>query len=77
LLDTVRRGDDLTCTTVAELALRYVIDTPGITAATAGVRTIAHLAAAFGAADAPPLPARIREALDDRRWGERWYTPGG
>jgi aryl-alcohol dehydrogenase-like predicted oxidoreductase len=73
LLEQMKRADDLACPTVAELALRYVIDTPGITAATTGVRTIAHLAAALGAGDGTPLPPRIREALDDRRWGERWY----
>lgn len=73
LLDGLRRGDDLTCATVAELALRVVIDTPGVTAAVPGVRTLEHLAAALGVAAASPLPARIRDALDGRRWGEGWY----
>lgn len=73
LVEQMRRGEDLTCPSIAELALRFVIDTPGVTAATAGVRTIPHLAAALGAGDGVPLPARIRAALDDRRWGERWY----
>lgn len=73
LLDGMRRGEDITCASVAELALRYVIDTPGVSAATVGVRTIAHLAAALGAGAGAPLPARIRGILDDRRWGERWY----
>lgn len=74
LLDTLRRGDDVTCATVAELALRFVIDTPGVTAAVAGMRTMEHLAVALGAASATaPLPTRIRDALVDRRWGERWY----
>jgi aryl-alcohol dehydrogenase-like predicted oxidoreductase len=73
ILEQMTRGEDLTCGSVAELALRYVIDTPGITAATVGARTIAHLAIVLGAADGAPLGARIREALDDRRWGERWY----
>lgn len=75
LLDRMKRGEDVTCATVAELALRYAIDTPGITAATVGLRTIEHLAIALGAADGAPLPARVREVLDDRRWGERWYSP--
>ena len=74
LLENLRRGDDLTCATVAELALGFVIETPGVTAAIPGLRTIPHLAAALGAASAPPLPARLRAALDERRWGEGWYA---
>ncbi|HUQ08350.1 MAG TPA: aldo/keto reductase [Kofleriaceae bacterium] len=73
VLEQMKRGDDLTATTVADLALRYILDTAGITAATVGVRTIPHLAAALGAADGAALPARIRAELDDRRWGEHWY----
>jgi aryl-alcohol dehydrogenase-like predicted oxidoreductase len=73
ILDGMKRGEDITASSVADLALRFVIDTPGITAATVGVRTIEHLAVALGAGDGAPLTARIREALDDRRWGEHWY----
>jgi aryl-alcohol dehydrogenase-like predicted oxidoreductase len=75
VLEQMKRGEDVTAASVPELALRYALDTSGLTAAVVGVRTIDHLAAALGAGDSAtvPLPARTREALDDRRWGEQWY----
>lgn len=73
LLEQLRRGEDVSSPSVADLALRYVLDTPGVTSAAVGVRTIPHLAATLGAGDGGALPARIRAELDDRRWGEAWY----
>lgn len=73
ILSELRRADDLEIPTVAELALRFVVDTPGITAAVAGTRAPLHAALNLAAADGRPLPARIRTALLARRWGEGWY----
>ncbi len=76
LLDGLIRGDDLEQATVAELALRFVVDHPAITVAIAGARTAAHVAANLGCADGRRLSARVRAALDERRWGEGWYATG-
>jgi aryl-alcohol dehydrogenase-like predicted oxidoreductase len=74
ILEQMKRGPDLDIATVAELALRYAIEVPGITAAVVGVRTVGHaLIDLTCAADGRPLPARIRAALDERRWGEGFY----
>ena len=73
LLGGVKRGPDLEQATVAELALRFAIDHPAITAAIPGARTLAHVVANIACADGRPLPARVRAALDDRRWGLGWY----
>jgi hypothetical protein len=32
-----------------------------------------HVATALACADGRPLAARIRAALDARRWGDGWY----
>lgn len=74
ILSELRRADDLEVPTVAELALRFVVDTPGITAALAGTRVPLHAALNLAAADGRPLPARIRAALLARPWGEGWYA---
>lgn len=74
LLDGMIRGGDLEQATVAELALRFAIDHPAITAAIPGARTPAHALANLEAADGRPLPARVRAALDGRHWAERWYA---
>ena len=74
VLDGLRRGDDVEIPTVAELALRYAIDPPAITAAVVGVRTAEHVLADLPVADYRRLPAGLRAALDDRRWGETWYA---
>lgn len=73
LVDQLRRGPDLDVTTVVELALRFVLDHPAITAAIPGARTPAHVLANLACADGRPLAPRIRAALDERHWGERWY----
>ena len=59
---------------MAELALRYAIDPPAMTAAVVGARTPEHVLADLPVADYRRLPAGLRTALDDRRWGERWYA---
>ncbi len=74
ILAELRRADDLEIPSVAELALRFLLDTPGITAAIAGTRVPLHAALNLAAADGRPLPARIRTALTARRWGEGWYA---
>ncbi len=73
LLDGMKRKDDVTCATVAELALRYLIDSPGITAAVVGARTIPHAFEALMAGDGSTVSVRIRDVLVHRQWGERWY----
>ncbi len=75
LLDGLRRAPDLTCATVAELAVRFVLDHPAITATIPGARTADHARANLACADGVPLLPRIRAALDRRPWGEGWYPP--
>jgi aryl-alcohol dehydrogenase-like predicted oxidoreductase len=60
----VARPPYLECRTVAELALRFVLDHPGVTAAVPLISTAAHLQVALLAAAAPPLSAELAERLD-------------
>jgi aryl-alcohol dehydrogenase-like predicted oxidoreductase len=73
LLDGMRRGEDVTCATVPELALRSVIGMPGVTAAVVGARRVEHVAAATLCGDGTALSPRVRDVLAGRRWGEGWY----
>ncbi len=73
LLDGLRRGEDVTCASVAELAVRAVVGAAGVTAAVVGVRRLEHLREAVACADGGALSPRIAAALDARRWGEGWY----
>jgi aryl-alcohol dehydrogenase-like predicted oxidoreductase len=73
LLDGLRRGPDLAEATVAELALRFAVAHPAITAAIPGARTPGHAIANLACADGRPLPARVKAALDDRAWAPGWY----
>ena len=75
LLDGLRRAGDLEQVTVAELALRFVVDHPAITAAIPGARTPAHAFQNAACAEGRPLRPRIRAALDARPWAEGWYPP--
>ncbi len=75
LLDGMRRGEDVECETVADLALRAVVETPGITAAVVGARRVDHVLAAIAAGDGRAIAARVRAELQGRRWGEGWYEP--
>jgi len=43
-------------------------------AAVVGARTAEHVLAPAAVADYRRLPAGLRAALDDRRWGETWYA---
>jgi len=43
-------------------------------AAVVGARTAEHVLADLPVADYRRLPAGLRAALDDRRWGETWYA---
>ncbi|OWP63095.1 oxidoreductase [Hymenobacter amundsenii] len=49
--------------TPAEVAVRFVLDTPGVTAAVLGIRTEAQLSEALRLAECPPLMAEAREQL--------------
>lgn len=57
------RPDDLEATTLAELALRYVIDRDAIVLPRLHRRD--HLAEAIAAAGAPPLSPRLRDLVDE------------
>jgi len=77
-LEAVRRHPELAHDTLAQLALAYVVDAPGVTAALVGARSVEHARAAVqGSARflMPALPAPIRAALDEQRWGDAWYRP--
>ncbi len=49
--------------TPAEVAARFVLDTPGVTSAVLGIRTEAQLSEALRVGAAGPLPAEAREQL--------------
>jgi aryl-alcohol dehydrogenase-like predicted oxidoreductase len=54
--------------TMAELALRFILSNPTVTAVIPGMRTPAHLAANVAASDRGPLPDDLLAALRSHRW---------
>lgn len=68
----VKRGCDL-----VEGAYRYVLDHPAISSALVGASNITELRQAIAVADAEPLPATLRESLQQINIAERrWLNPG-
>ncbi|HEX5826090.1 MAG TPA: aldo/keto reductase, partial [Candidatus Limnocylindrales bacterium] len=55
-------------TSMASLALRFVISSPDVTTVIPGVRTPEHLADNLAAAEAGPLPDELLAALRAHRW---------
>ena len=51
-----------------ELALRFIISTPGVTTVIPGMRTARHVVANLGAGTAGPLSAEQMDALRAHRW---------
>ena len=54
--------------TMAELALRFVLSNPDVATVIPGMRKPAHVRANLAASDAGPLPDDLRAALRRHRW---------
>ncbi len=73
LRETVARVEALRAlvpdgSTMAEMALRFILSSPDVTTVIPGMRTPAHLAANIAAAEAAPLSEALSEALRAHRW---------
>jgi aryl-alcohol dehydrogenase-like predicted oxidoreductase len=55
-------------TTMAQLALRFILSSPDVTTMIPGMRRPEHLAANIAASEAGPLPTEVLEALRAHRW---------
>ena len=54
--------------TLAELALRFILDEPRVDTVIPGMRSIAHVRANLAVSDAPPLTDAMRGELRRHRW---------
>jgi aryl-alcohol dehydrogenase-like predicted oxidoreductase len=54
--------------TMAEMALRFILDNDTVSTVIAGMRKVPHVDANLSASDAGPLPARLHAALRAHRW---------
>ena len=54
--------------TLPELALRFVLSSPAVSAVIPGMRSPAHVRANLAASDAGPLPADLLDELRTHRW---------
>jgi aryl-alcohol dehydrogenase-like predicted oxidoreductase len=54
--------------TLAELALRFILDEPRVDTVIPGMRSIAHVRANLAVSDAPPLTDALRGELRRHRW---------
>lgn len=53
---------------MAELALRFILDNPDVSTTIPGMRKLKNVEANLGAADARPLAAKLHERLRAHRW---------
>jgi aryl-alcohol dehydrogenase-like predicted oxidoreductase len=73
LPSTVERVDRLktllpSWMTLPEMALRFVLDNPGVSSTIVGMRTAGHLRENLAVSDKPPLRAHVLSELRKHRW---------
>jgi aryl-alcohol dehydrogenase-like predicted oxidoreductase len=54
--------------TMAEMALRFILDNPAVSTVIPGMRTLSHVDANLAVSDAAPLPGRLHAELKAHRW---------
>jgi aryl-alcohol dehydrogenase-like predicted oxidoreductase len=73
LRQSVARGDALKPLvpggmTMAEMALRFILNSPSVSTTIPGMRKVPHVESNLGASDAGPLPEALHRALRAHRW---------
>lgn len=63
------------CPTLAQLALRFVLDHPAVSTVIPGMRRVARVAENCAASDGKRLPAATREALKKAAFVHGWHYP--
>lgn len=76
LRDSVERAERLrplvpAGSTMAELALRFVLANPDVATVIPGMRSVRHVTANLGTSDAEPLPAGLLAELRRHRWDRK------
>ncbi len=61
--------------TLAETALRFILQHPAVTTVIPGMRKIANVRANIGVSDGHPLPDSVVAALRAHRWERDWVVP--
>jgi aryl-alcohol dehydrogenase-like predicted oxidoreductase len=61
--------------TLADLALRFILHHPAVSTTIPGMRKPKHVEANLAASDAAPLPASLLETLRAHRWDRDWRVP--
>jgi len=62
-------------TTLADLALRFILDHPAVATTIPGMRKPDHVEANLATSDAPALPGELITSLRAHRWDRSWNIP--
>lgn len=57
--------------TMAELALRHILQSPDVSTVIPGMRKLRHVAENIGVSDAPPVPPELMTELKRHRWDRK------
>ncbi len=80
LAEAVRKVDALrplvpAGSSLADLALRFILHHKAVSTTIPGMRSLSHVDANIAASDAPPLGADLIAALRGHRWERDWVVP--